>query len=233
MQAYIVATFYQFADFPDYQDWRRPLLALCQQHGLKGTLLLASEGINSTIAGSRAGIDALLAYLRQDLRFASLSAIDAPSDTLPFKRLKIKLKKEIVTMGVSSVAPAKITGTHVDPDAWNALLQDENVLVLDTRNDFEVQMGSFQRAVNPGIAHFRDFPAYVKQHLDTAKHQKVAMFCTGGIRCEKASAFMLQQGFNEVYQLKGGILKYLATTPSEESRWQGECFVFDERVKTQ
>lgn len=206
------------------------LLAFCQQQQIKGTLLLAKEGINGTIAGPEANIRAVLAYLRSDPRLADLEHKESWSDTHPFYRMKVKLKKEIVTMGVPEVDPNLVVGTYVKPEDWNAIISDPEVVVLDTRNDYEVHIGTFQGAVDPKTTTFREFPKFVAEHLDKTKHKKVAMFCTGGIRCEKASSYMKQQGFEEVYHLQGGILKYLETVPPEQSLWQGECFVFDQRV---
>jgi UPF0176 protein len=226
----VVAALYQFVRLPDFREMQEPLHAQCEAAGVKGTLLLAEEGINGTISGRREGIDAVLAWLRTDVRLAELEHKESYTDAHPFYRLKIKLKKEIVTLGVPGVDPTAQVGRYVEPQDWNALIADPEVLVLDTRNDYEVEIGSFQRAIDPKTQSFREFPAFVRQHFDPAKHKKVAMFCTGGIRCEKASSFMLSEGFPEVYHLKGGILKYLEEVPAEESLWQGECFVFDHRV---
>jgi UPF0176 protein len=227
----VVAAFYKFVELPDRQIWQQRLLALCQDQGIKGTILLAIEGINGTVAGSRVAIDALLVELRADPRFADLAVKEA--DTAldsTFERLKIKLKSEIITMGQPEADPSVRVGTYVDPADWNRLIQDPDVLVIDTRNELEVSIGSFPRADNPHTSTFREFPDYVQQSLDPAQHKQIAMFCTGGIRCEKASAYMLAQGFEQVYHLKGGILNYLETVPAEESLWSGECFVFDQRV---
>lgn len=226
----VVAALYRFADFPDFETFREPLLDLLLQQDVRGTLLLAREGINGTIAGSRAGIDSVLDYLRQDSRFRDLQAKESYVDENPFYRSKVKLKKEIVTMGVEDIDPRQIVGTYVEPDAWNDLISDPDVLLLDTRNKYEVEIGTFANAVNPETDSFREFPDYVEKHLDRSRHKKVAMFCTGGIRCEKSTAYLKQQGFEEVYHLKGGILKYLEEIPRESSLWQGECFVFDNRV---
>ena len=226
----VVAALYRFVALPDFEDLRQPLLDLMIDSEVKGTLLLASEGINGTIAGSRAGIDRVLAWLQRDARFTGLEAKEAFVDEMPFYRTKVKLKREIVTMGVDNIDPNDIVGTYVEPRDWNALISDPDVLVLDTRNDYEVEIGSFEHAVNPKTASFRELPDYVAEHLDSTVHKKVAMFCTGGIRCEKSTAFLKQQGFDEVYHLKGGILKYLEEVPEAESKWQGECFVFDNRV---
>lgn len=226
----VVAALYRFADFPDYESFRQPLLDLMQAGQVRGTLLLAAEGINGTIAGPRTGIDKVLNWLRADSRFAGLDVKQSSSDENPFYRTKVKLKKEIVTMGVANIDPRHTVGTYVEPEDWNDLISDPEVLLLDTRNKYEVEIGSFENAVNPVTDSFREFPAYVKKHLNPDKHKKVAMFCTGGIRCEKSTAYLKQQGFAEVYHLKGGILKYLEQVPVAQTRWRGECFVFDNRV---
>jgi UPF0176 protein len=226
----VVAALYRFVALPDFEDLRQPLLDLMIDSEVKGTLLLASEGINGTIAGSRAGIDRVLGWLQRDAQFEGLKAKESYVNEMPFYRTKVKLKKEIVTMGVDNIDPNDIVGTYVEPRDWNALISDPDVLVLDTRNDYEVEIGSFEHAINPKTASFRELPDYVAEHLDPDVHKKVAMFCTGGIRCEKSTAFLKQQGFDEVYHLKGGILKYLEEVPEAESKWQGECFVFDNRV---
>jgi UPF0176 protein len=230
MSQFVVAALYKFVSLKDCHELREPLLLCCMEAGVKGSLLLAEEGINGTVAGSRQGIDAVLAYLRADPRLADLSHKESEDDTQPFYRMKVKLKKEIVTMGIEGVDPNTVVGTYVQPADWNSLIEDPDVLVLDTRNDYEVSIGSFKNAVDPETQSFREFPDYVRDHYNPAQHKKVAMFCTGGIRCEKASAFMLNAGFEEVYHLRGGILKYLEEVPVEESLWQGECFVFDNRV---
>ena len=230
MSQYIVAALYQFAKLPDCHDLRPKVLDFCEAHALKGTLLLAEEGINGTVAGSRADIDALLAFLRADARLAKLEHKESVSDEMPFYRMKVRLKKEIVTLGVPGIDPNEKVGAYVTPEDWNALISDPEVLVVDTRNDYEFDIGTFRGAVDPQTATFRDFPAYVRDNLDPKKHKKIALFCTGGIRCEKATTYMLQQGFENVYHLKGGILKYLEKVPAEQSLWEGECFVFDQRV---
>lgn len=231
----IIAALYKFVTLDDYEEMRQPLLQTCLEHDVKGTLLLAQEGINGTIAGSRAGIDAVLAYLRQDWRLQDLihkeSYVTATADTPPpFYRMKVRLKKEIVTLGLPDVDPTEMVGRYVPPRAWNQLISDPDVLLIDTRNDYEYAVGTFQGAVNPETFSFREFPQYVQNNLDPAQHKKVAMFCTGGIRCEKATSYLRALGFAEVYHLQGGILKYLEEVPAEESLWQGECFVFDNRV---
>ncbi len=226
----VVAALYRFVELADFEALREPLLQLCNSHGLKGTILLASEGINGTVSGSRAGIDALLAYLHAEPRFSGLSLRESRAGSPPFHRMKVKLKREIVTMGEPTAAPAVRTGTHVDPATWNALIQDPEVLVLDTRNEYETAIGQFENAVAPHTRNFRDFPAYARKAIDPGQVKRVAMYCTGGIRCEKASAYLLAQGVEQVYQLEGGILRYLQDMAPEQSLWQGECFVFDDRV---
>ncbi|MCZ6829412.1 MAG: rhodanese-related sulfurtransferase [Gammaproteobacteria bacterium] len=230
MSAVVVAALYKFVTLEDFHEIREPLLDQCLAAGVRGTLLLAREGINGTIAGDRAGIDRVLDYLKADPRMADLEHQASYDDHLPFYRMKVKLKKEIVTMGVSGVDPNQRVGTYVIPKDWNELISDPEVILIDTRNDYEVGIGTFRGAVDPHTTNFREFPAYVRKHYDPQKNRKVALFCTGGIRCEKASAFMLQEGFEEVYHLQGGILKYLEQVPAEGSTWEGECFVFDNRV---
>lgn len=230
MSQYLTAALYKFVSLPNYEALQAPILAACQERRIKGTLLLALEGINGTIAGAPEDIQALLAYLRSYPEFSDLEHKESYADKHPFYRMKVKLKKEIVTMGVAGIDPNQVVGTYVKPEDWNALISDPEVVLLDTRNDYEVHIGTFKGAVDPKTTTFREFPEYVAQNLDKTKHKKVAMFCTGGIRCEKASSFMKQQGFEEVYHLQGGILKYLETVPKEQSMWEGECFVFDQRV---
>lgn len=227
---YRVATFYKFVELLDWEALRSPLLHYCNAQGLCGTILIAREGINGTIAGQGNTVQQALAYLCEDPRLADLSPRWSDAEAQPFGKMKVKLKSEIVTFGQPEIHPAQQAGTYVEPEDWNALIADPEVLVLDTRNAYEVRIGSFKGAIDPQTEKFRDFPAYVEQQLDPSQHPKVAMFCTGGIRCEKASAYLKQQGFGEVYHLKGGILSYLEAVPPEESLWQGECFVFDERV---
>lgn len=230
MSQYIVCAMYKFVALDNYQAMRQPLLDAMQQHGIKGTLLLAEEGINGTVSGTREGIDALLAYLNKDPRINPISSKESVHETQPFYRTKVKLKKEIVTMGVNGIDPRRTVGTYVKPEDWNALISDPDVVLVDTRNDYEIQIGTFKNAVNPNTETFREFPEYVKNKLSPDKHKKVAMFCTGGIRCEKSTAYMKEQGFDEVYHLEGGILQYLEDVPKEESLWEGDCFVFDNRV---
>ena len=230
MSNIVVSALYKFALLEDFKQLRKPLLQLMQKHQVKGTLLLAKEGINGTIAGDRKGIDAIMACLRSDPRLADIQSKESYEQEMPFYRTKVKLKKEIVTMGIGSIDPNKIVGTYVKPQDWNELISDPEVLLIDTRNDYEVQIGGFKNAINPATDSFREFPEYVEQHLDPKKHKKVAMYCTGGIRCEKSTAYLKEQGFDNVYHLQGGVLKYLEEVPVEQSLWQGECFVFDNRV---
>jgi UPF0176 protein len=226
----VICALYRFFSFPDFADWRDPLLALMREHHIRGTLLLASEGINGTVAASREGVDILLAFLRADKRMEALEWKESLGDAYPFLRTKVKLKKEIVTMGVEGIDPNQSVGTYLSGEDWNRVISDPETLLIDTRNDYEYEVGTFQGAINPNTQTFRELPAYVKDNLDPSKHKRVAMFCTGGIRCEKSTAYLKGLGFDEVYHLKGGILKYLEDMPKEKSLWQGECFVFDERV---
>ncbi|AJQ97106.1 rhodanese-related sulfurtransferase [Gynuella sunshinyii] len=230
MNQIVVCALYKFVTLEDYETLKQPLLDRMQTLGVRGTLILAREGVNGTVAGTRQGIDGLLAFLRQDTRFSDLDWKESYDQTMPFYRTRVKLKKEIVTMGVEGIDPKKVVGTYVKPEDWNALISDPETLVIDTRNQYEYDIGSFKNAVNPATETFREFPQYVQQNLDKSKHKKVAMFCTGGIRCEKSTAYLKEQGFDEVYHLQGGILKYLETVPEEQSLWQGDCFVFDNRV---
>ena len=226
----VVAALYKFTRFSDFEQYREPILNTMLDNDVKGTLLLASEGINGTISGSRQGIDNVLDYLRSIEAIGSFTFKESYTDAQPFYRTKVKLKKEIVTMGVENIDPLQSVGRYVKPSEWNALISDPDVILIDTRNDYEVQIGTFQNAVNPNTETFREFPEYVAKELDPAKHKKVAMFCTGGIRCEKSTAYMREQGFEEVYHLEGGILKYLEEIPASESMWQGDCFVFDNLI---
>jgi UPF0176 protein len=229
-----VAAFYQFASLPDYRELRQPLRAICAGLALKGSVLLAHEGINGTLAGPAEGIAALADELKQGPLFGgrldNLELKFSEAASMPFGRLKVRLKKEIVTLGDSAADPTRQVGIYVEPSEWNALIDAPGTLVLDTRNAFEVAMGTFDGALDPKIATFGQFKEFAAHRLDPAKYRRIAMFCTGGIRCEKASAHLLARGFTEVYHLKGGILKYLENVPEAESRWRGECFVFDERI---
>lgn len=229
MSHYAVAAFYKFVRLADYTALRAPLLDICLAQGIIGSILLAQEGINATIAGSRSGIAAVLEFLRTDPCLADLQYKESAARAAPFGRMKVRLKKEIVTLGVPGIDPTRAVGEYVPASQWNSLLRDDDVLVLDTRNVYETALGTFERAVDPRLATFRQFPDYARRMLDPAAHKKVAMYCTGGIRCEKASAYLLDVGFKDVYHLQGGILKYLEQIPAQESLWRGRCFVFDER----
>lgn len=226
----VVSAMYKFVLLTDYERLRTPLISLMQQYKIHGTLLLAREGINGTVAGSRESIQALYQWLASQPNLKDIHYKESYVDTPPFKRAKVKLKKEIVTMGVEGIDPTQTVGTYVKPKDWNALISDEEVTLIDTRNDYEVGIGSFKKAINPKTNTFREFPSFAKQNLDPKKHKKIAMFCTGGIRCEKSTAYLKSEGFEEVYHLEGGVLKYLEEIPSQESLWEGECFVFDDRV---
>lgn len=225
-----VAALYRFVRLEDYQNLRAPLLEFCDARGIRGTLLLAEEGINGTIAGTPRAISEVLAYLRSDDRLADLECKFSYNTDRPFLRMKVKLKKEIVTMGRPGIDPNQSVGRYASPEQWNALVDDPDCLVIDTRNDYEVEIGTFQGAINPNTTSFREFPEWVEENLDPSKHKKVAMFCTGGIRCEKSTSLLVSMGFEDVWHLQGGILNYLEKTPVEQTRWNGECFVFDSRV---
>ena len=227
-----VAALYRFAAFADPASMREPLFAKCEELGIKGTLLLAREGLNGTIAGTDNAIGAIIDHLRALPDCADLEVKYSYAAKMPFIRLKVRVKQEIVTMGEPDIDPRASVGRYVSPEDWNALIADPDTVVIDTRNDYETAIGTFEGAVDPHTASFRDFPAWFREHRDDLLEgrKKVAMFCTGGIRCEKSTSFLRAEGVDEVYHLKGGILKYLETVPEEESRWQGECFVFDERV---
>jgi len=249
MSAFVVCAMYRFVAVPDGAALRDPLLNVMREHGVKGTLLLAPEGINGTVAGTREGIDALLHFLEHDDifggRFTGIVCKESPAEAMPFIRTKVRLKREIVTMNAPSpgscdsacpsgtgtfIYDGAKPGRYVKPGDWNALISDPEVLLIDTRNDYEVELGTFKGAVNPETDSFCAFPEYVKDQLDPAKHKKVAMFCTGGIRCEKSTAYLNALGFEAVFHLEGGILKYLEEVPADQSMWEGECFVFDDRV---
>lgn len=238
MTSFLTAALYRFVELPDAAALKGPLQAVCDANAVKGTLLLAQEGINGTIAGTDAGVRAVLAHLRADPRLAALEHKEAWSEKPPFLRMKVRLKKEIVTLGVAGVNPARMAGRYVKPQDWNALISDPAVVLVDTRNDYEVAIGSFKGALDPRVKTFADLPQWLEQQEAAGGalqavgggKPRVAMFCTGGIRCEKSTALMRLRGYEEVYHLEGGILKYLETVPQTQSLWQGECFVFDERV---
>jgi UPF0176 protein len=225
-----VAALYKFTRFEDPDTLRVPLIAVCEAHGVRGSLLIATEGINGTIAGTREGIDAVLAHIRALPGCADLEWKESTANEMPFGRMKVRLKREIVTMGVPGTDPRDIVGTYVEPQDWNDLIVAPDVAVIDTRNDYETAIGTFEGAVDPGTESFRDFPAWWEANRDRFHNKRIAMFCTGGIRCEKSTAYLKAQGVEEVYHLRGGILKYLEEVPEEESLWRGGCFVFDERV---
>ncbi len=230
MTNWVVATFYKFVPLPNAAQHRAPLHDVCSAHGIVGTILLAPEGINATIAGSRDAIDAFLTFLLQDSRFMQLEYKESHTTRKPFGRLKVRLKKEIVTLGMPGIDPNRVVGEYINACDWNALIDDPRTVVVDTRNMYETQMGMFERALDPRTASFRQFPDFVRRTLNPEQHSRVAMYCTGGIRCEKATALMLEFGFKEVYHLRGGILRYLEDVPEAQGRWTGDCFVFDERV---
>lgn len=238
MTSFLTAALYKFVELPDHAVLQSPLLACCEANGVKGTLLLAEEGINGTIAGPEGGVRAVLAWLRNDPRLAMLEHKEAWAEKIPFYRMKVRLKREIVTMGVPDVHPARNAGQYVKPQDWNALLAEPGVVLVDTRNDYEVSIGTFEGAINPETSSFSELPDWVEREMADGgklatvdgKKPRVAMFCTGGIRCEKSTAFMRAKGFDEVYHLQGGILKYLEVVPAGSTLWRGECFVFDERV---
>jgi len=225
-----VCALYKFVTLTDFQERRPVMLDKLNELEIRGTLLLANEGLNGTISGPNANIDKFLDWLKSDPRLADIDTKLSYHQEMPFHRTKVKLKNEIVTMGVDNIDPNRVVGTYVEPEDWNALISDPDTVLIDTRNEYEVGIGSFENAVNPHTETFREFPDYVDKNLDPQKHKKVAMFCTGGIRCEKASAFMKERGFEEVYHLKGGILNYLEKVDEKQTLWDGECFVFDERV---
>ena len=229
-QKIVVAAMYKFVHLPDFRVLREKLVQVCEKQSLKGTLLLAEEGINGTVAGGREGIDNLLCFLKQDPRFSDLEHKESFVSLMPFYRMKVRLKKEIVTMGVPDTDPNQLNGAKVDYKEWNELISDPDVLVIDTRNEYECEIGTFKNAISPNTKTFREFPEFVNNELDSEKHKKIAMFCTGGIRCEKATNYLLKQGYEDVYHLNGGILKYLEEVKQEENLWQGDCFVFDGRV---
>ncbi|MEM6463747.1 MAG: rhodanese-related sulfurtransferase [Pseudomonadota bacterium] len=227
---FLVAALYHFAPLADFRALQQPIQDVCDSHGVKGTLLLAEEGINGTIAGRDDAITKILAFLKSVPQLADLGHKESRSARMPFHRMKVRLKREIVTMGVDGIDPSRNAGTYVDPQDWNELIADPDTIIIDTRNDYETAIGSFKGAVDPQTKSFREFPDWVRKQASLEPAQKIAMFCTGGIRCEKATAFMKAEGFENVFHLKGGILKYLEEVPEEQSLWNGACFVFDERV---
>lgn len=227
---FTVTALYKFVTLDNLEELKTKFLDFCNSQSIKGTILFGTEGINGTIAGTEDAIRNFHNFLKSDSRFADIDHKESPASSLPFQKMKVKIKKEIVTIGSDKANPNVAVGKYVTPKEWNEIISQEDVIVIDTRNDYEYEIGTFKGAKNPNTKAFREFPAYVENTLDPKKHKKVAMFCTGGIRCEKASAFMLQSGFEEVYHLKGGILKYLEEVPEKESLWDGECYVFDQRT---
>ncbi len=227
---YVTCALYKFVALPNYGSIRHPLLKVMTEDQVYGTLLLAAEGINGTISGTRENIDSVLHWIGQQPGLENIDTKESFDDEIPFYRTKVKLKKEIVTMGVEGIDPRQVVGTYVKPEDWNDLISDPDVLVVDTRNDYEVQIGTFKNAKDPKTTSFREFPEWANNNIDRTSNKKIAMFCTGGIRCEKSTAYMKEQGFDQVYHLEGGILKYLEQVPKDQSLWQGECFVFDNRV---
>ena len=229
-EKYLIVTLYKFVHIPNFASYQPKLLNFCLEKNIKGTILLANEGINITVAGTKTNIDKFLQFLKSDDKFYDIKHKESFAAEIPFHRMKVKLKKEIVSLGQSNIYPSEQSGIHVDPKDWNNLITDPNVVLVDTRNEYEYQIGTFENAISSETTNFREFPDFVKQKLDPKKNKKVAIFCTGGIRCEKASSYMLNQGFENIYQLNGGILKYLEDIDLNESLWRGECFVFDSRV---
>ena len=234
MNKFLTSTFYHFVELNDYQDLQPSIQKFCDEQMLKGTILLANEGINGTLSGDEEAIRAFHKYIKANplfnKKFTGLAHKESWASNNPFYRMKVRLKKEIVALGVPGVSPIKKVGQYVKPSDWNQLISDPDTIVIDTRNGYEVDIGSFKGSINPNTETFREFPQYIDKKINPNKDKKIAMFCTGGIRCEKATSLMLEKGFNNVYHLKGGILKYLEEIPKEESLWEGECFVFDQRV---
>ena len=230
MASVVITALYKFVELEDINSIKANLDSLCEKQGLKGTLLLAQEGINGTVAGSAQATEALLGFFKNDERLSDISYKQSYADKVPFFRMKVRLKKEIVTIGLSDVDPRRQVGQYVKPKDWNNLISNPEVLLIDTRNDYEYEVGTFEGAINPNTNNFREFPGYIQKNFDPDKHKKIAMFCTGGIRCEKASSYLLEQGYEDVFHLEGGILKYLEDVEKQNSLWDGECFVFDQRV---
>ncbi|STY27985.1 rhodanese domain protein [Legionella wadsworthii] len=230
MKEIVIAAFYKFVSLEDFETMREPMLAKMHEIGIKGTVILACEGINGSFAGTREQMDQFYQFMREDHRLTDLKFKETFDKENPFEKSKVKLRKEIVTMGITNVDPLKEAGTYLSPEEWNELIQDPDVVLIDTRNDYEFELGTFKNAINPSTENFRDFPEYVRQHLLDKKDKKIAMFCTGGIRCEKSTAYLKNLGFENVYHLHDGILNYIEQMPKEESLWEGQCFVFDNRV---
>ena len=227
---YLNVAFYKFVHFPNYTSFQSKILNFCVERNIKGTILLAEEGINGAAAGTKKNIYELLNFLKTDNRFSDITHKESYSEEIPFHRMRVKLKKEIVSLGRPNINPSDHSGIRVDPKNWNILLADPDVVLVDARNDYEYQIGTFKNAISPKTTNFREFSTFIKEKLNTKKNKKIAIFCTGGIRCEKASSYMLNKGFENVYQLNGGILKYMDEIETDKSLWEGECFVFDSRV---
>lgn len=230
MDPLLVAAFYKFIQLDDLESLQERIESCCQENNVFGIVLLAHEGINSTIAGTREGVGKVLEFICQDSRFADLQWKESCATKQPFRKLRVRLKKEIVTLGIPGVDPNQLVGTYIKPSEWNALISDPDVFVIDTRNHYETEIGTFKGAVDPGLDSFSQLPAWLEKKIKSGEQPRVAMFCTGGIRCEKSTAFLKQAGVKEVYHLEGGILKYLEEVPEDKSLWEGECFVFDQRV---
>lgn len=230
MSEIVIRAFYKFVRLPDFEEVREKILKVANEQGTKGTILLAEEGINGTVAGARESMDELFKAIQSDARLKPLPYKESISEDQPFYRMKVRLKKEIVTMGVPHIDPNQTVGTYIKGEEWNQLIADPDTVVIDTRNDYEVAIGSFENAINPNTQSFREFPQWVEDNKETLEGKKIAMFCTGGIRCEKSTAFMKEKGYQDVFHLDGGILQYLEDIPKDKSKWNGECFVFDNRV---
>lgn len=230
MESCVIASFYKFVSLSDFESMREPMLDKMRLFNIKGTIILAAEGINGSFAGLRSDMHSFYDFMHSDTRLSDLQFKETYDPENPFDKAKVKLRKEIVTMGIPHVDPTTLAGTYLSPEEWHEFIQDPNVIVVDTRNDYEYELGTFKRAINPDTENFREFPDYVHEHLGDKKDKKIAMFCTGGIRCEKSTAYLKAQGFEQVYHLKDGILNYLETIPQQDSLWEGSCFVFDDRV---
>lgn len=230
MKPFIILAFYKFTPLSDYELMREPLLKTMKENNIKGTIIIASEGLNGSFCGLKEEIEPLVNLLKSYPELQRLQFNTTYDDFNPFAKAKVKLRKEIVTMGEENIDPNSLPGTHLNPEEWNELIADPEVILIDTRNDYEIQLGTFKNSINPNTENFRDFPAYVQQHLINKKDKKIAMCCTGGIRCEKSTSYLKKLGFSEVYQLDGGILNYLESVAEKDSLWEGSCFVFDERV---
>lgn len=230
IKKYTITNFYKFVKLTDYVELKELIYKKMQELNILGTILLAEEGINGGFAGEMQNVRDFYSYLRLDSRFSDLTFKETYDDFMPFEKIKVKLRKEIVTLGVPGIDPLRETGHHVHPKEWNKLISDPEVVVVDTRNTYEFELGSFKNSVNPETENFRDFPKYVSENLIDKKDKKIAMFCTGGIRCEKSTAYLMSLGFKDVYQLDGGILNYFKEVPAEDSMWEGGCFVFDDRI---